>query len=264
MHDNRYSHLSDESMNINKRCELFCPRLTSTEAATTPRKFLALGSKFRYSGRTQAQTRQASSMIDRPAPHFQRSASKRASRSLDGGVLPSMKSFFVLPFSVVSSDCLWVQQVILKIWADDWQTLLDSGQSLLVTSGSLTSQVWCLLLLCLESHLLFQSLSFFQPLSCSLMYFPWEGSDSLCKVFCKHLFLFELEVICLSSLYTEGQMNSAFRLLSLCPQQTNPLTALCWTAFSGLKRGFWPLLAILGQKCCQLCTVYMRWVWEWD
>uniref|UniRef100_A0A672S1W8 Protein 4.1 n=1 Tax=Sinocyclocheilus grahami TaxID=75366 RepID=A0A672S1W8_SINGR len=61
-------------------------RLTSTEAATTPRKFLALGSKFRYSGRTQAQTRQASSMIDRPAPHFQRSASKRASRSLDGAI----------------------------------------------------------------------------------------------------------------------------------------------------------------------------------
>ncbi|XP_072531559.1 protein 4.1 isoform X3 [Salminus brasiliensis] len=62
-------------------------RLTSTEAATTPRKFLALGSKFRYSGRTQVQTRQASSMIDRPAPHFQRSASKRASRSLDGAVV---------------------------------------------------------------------------------------------------------------------------------------------------------------------------------
>ncbi|TRY65082.1 hypothetical protein DNTS_006080 [Danionella cerebrum] len=63
-------------------------RLTSTEVATTPRKFLALGSKFRYSGRTQAQTRQASSMIDRPAPLFQRSASKRASRSLDGGDPP--------------------------------------------------------------------------------------------------------------------------------------------------------------------------------
>ncbi|KAG9339187.1 hypothetical protein JZ751_024045, partial [Albula glossodonta] len=59
-------------------------RLTSTEVATTPRRFLALGSKFRYSGRTQAQTRQASSMIDRPAPLFQRSSSKRASRSLDG------------------------------------------------------------------------------------------------------------------------------------------------------------------------------------
>uniref|UniRef100_W5M986 Protein 4.1 n=1 Tax=Lepisosteus oculatus TaxID=7918 RepID=W5M986_LEPOC len=63
-------------------------RLTSTEA-TTPRRFLALGSKFRYSGRTQAQTRQASSMIDRPAPQFQRTASKRASRSLDGAVVPT-------------------------------------------------------------------------------------------------------------------------------------------------------------------------------
>uniref|UniRef100_A0A8C2WLS4 Protein 4.1 n=1 Tax=Cyclopterus lumpus TaxID=8103 RepID=A0A8C2WLS4_CYCLU len=62
-------------------------RLTSTEMATTPRKFLALGSKFRYSGRTQAQTRQASSLIDRPAPLFQRSSSKRNSRSLDGGIL---------------------------------------------------------------------------------------------------------------------------------------------------------------------------------
>ncbi|XP_034762454.2 protein 4.1-like isoform X5 [Acipenser ruthenus] len=61
-------------------------RLTSTEA-TTPRRFLALGSKFRYSGRTQAQTRQASSMIDRPAPLFQRTASKRASRSLDGAMV---------------------------------------------------------------------------------------------------------------------------------------------------------------------------------
>lgn len=60
-------------------------RLTSTEMATTPRKFLALGSKFRYSGRTQAQTRQASSLIDRPAPLFQRSSSKRNSRSLDEG-----------------------------------------------------------------------------------------------------------------------------------------------------------------------------------
>uniref|UniRef100_A0A3Q1ICU7 Protein 4.1 n=1 Tax=Anabas testudineus TaxID=64144 RepID=A0A3Q1ICU7_ANATE len=61
-------------------------RLTSNEMATTPRKFLALGSKFRYSGRTQAQTRQASSLIDRPAPLFQRSSSKRNSRSLDGAM----------------------------------------------------------------------------------------------------------------------------------------------------------------------------------
>lgn len=48
-------------------------------------KFLTLGSKFRYSGRTQAQTRQASSLIDRPAPQFERTSSKRVSRSLDGG-----------------------------------------------------------------------------------------------------------------------------------------------------------------------------------
>ncbi|XP_031312183.1 band 4.1-like protein 2 isoform X5 [Camelus dromedarius] len=48
-------------------------------------KFLTLGSKFRYSGRTQAQTRQASTLIDRPAPHFERTSSKRASKNLDGG-----------------------------------------------------------------------------------------------------------------------------------------------------------------------------------
>uniref|UniRef100_A0A3Q3LHY9 Protein 4.1 n=1 Tax=Labrus bergylta TaxID=56723 RepID=A0A3Q3LHY9_9LABR len=53
------------------------------------RRFLVLGSKFRYSGRTQAQTRQASSMIDRPAPRFTRSASKRLSRNLDGSMLVS-------------------------------------------------------------------------------------------------------------------------------------------------------------------------------
>ncbi|EPQ13222.1 Protein 4.1 [Myotis brandtii] len=63
-------------------------RLTSTD--TLPKsKFLALGSKFRYSGRTQAQTRQASALIDRPAPHFERTASKRASRSLDGAAVDS-------------------------------------------------------------------------------------------------------------------------------------------------------------------------------
>ncbi|XP_077951283.1 protein 4.1-like isoform X21 [Gasterosteus aculeatus] len=50
------------------------------------RRFLVLGSKFRYSGRTQAQTRQASSLIDRPAPRFTRSASKRLSRNLEGVV----------------------------------------------------------------------------------------------------------------------------------------------------------------------------------
>uniref|UniRef100_A0A671P7H0 Erythrocyte membrane protein band 4.1-like 3a n=1 Tax=Sinocyclocheilus anshuiensis TaxID=1608454 RepID=A0A671P7H0_9TELE len=61
-------------------------RLVSPE--TPPKKFLTLGSKFRYSGRTQAQTRRASSQIVRPAPYFERSTSKRytMSRSLDGGL----------------------------------------------------------------------------------------------------------------------------------------------------------------------------------
>ncbi|XP_056277869.1 band 4.1-like protein 3b isoform X6 [Pseudoliparis swirei] len=59
-------------------------RLISPESQ--PKKFLSLGSKFRYSGRTQAQTRRASSMIIRPAPLFERSTSKRynMSVSLDG------------------------------------------------------------------------------------------------------------------------------------------------------------------------------------
>ncbi|XP_061730722.1 protein 4.1-like isoform X5 [Nerophis ophidion] len=59
-------------------------RLVSPEPP--PKGFLVMGSKFRYSGRTQAQTRQASALINRPAPHFERSSSKRylLSRSLDG------------------------------------------------------------------------------------------------------------------------------------------------------------------------------------
>ncbi|XP_039595629.1 protein 4.1 isoform X3 [Polypterus senegalus] len=86
-------------------------RLSSTEA-TTPRRFLALGSKFRYSGRTQAQSRQASSMIDRPAPQFQRTASKRASRSLDG----------------VRGNPPLYSEVKMKT-EDDWFDLLDISMS---------------------------------------------------------------------------------------------------------------------------------------
>ncbi|XP_071000118.1 uncharacterized protein [Oncorhynchus clarkii lewisi] len=58
-------------------------RVSSVEPPSSRSRFLALGSKFRYSGRTQAQTRQASSMIARPAPRFTRSASKRLSRTID-------------------------------------------------------------------------------------------------------------------------------------------------------------------------------------
>uniref|UniRef100_A0A672YT92 Si:dkey-178k16.1 n=1 Tax=Sphaeramia orbicularis TaxID=375764 RepID=A0A672YT92_9TELE len=59
-------------------------RLVSPEPP--PKGFLVIGSKFRYSGRTQAQTRQASALIDRPAPQFDRSVSKRylLPRSMDG------------------------------------------------------------------------------------------------------------------------------------------------------------------------------------
>ncbi|XP_058856299.1 protein 4.1-like isoform X2 [Acipenser ruthenus] len=95
-------------------------RLTSTEA-TTPRRFLALGSKFRYSGRTQAQTRQASSMIDRPAPLFQRTASKRASRSLDGARGKSAQSDM---------------KPVAERKEEDWFILLDPTRSEPALEGS--------------------------------------------------------------------------------------------------------------------------------
>uniref|UniRef100_A0A672PSZ3 Band 4.1-like protein 3 n=1 Tax=Sinocyclocheilus grahami TaxID=75366 RepID=A0A672PSZ3_SINGR len=80
-------------------------RLVSPEI--TPKKFLTLGSKFRYSGRTQAQTRRASSQIVRPAPYFERSTSKRytMSRSLDGGL-----------FAFVSlSKCIAISDLITTV-----------------------------------------------------------------------------------------------------------------------------------------------------
>ncbi|XP_041661075.1 band 4.1-like protein 2 isoform X9 [Cheilinus undulatus] len=102
-------------------------RLNAPEAPTKAR-FLTLGSKFRYSGRTQAQTRVASSLIDRPAPSFERTSSKRISRSLDGAPMISIteagrdtaengrdphlelhsdnKSIFMFPLSFSSSSSL--------------------------------------------------------------------------------------------------------------------------------------------------------------
>uniref|UniRef100_A0A8C8JYH1 FERM domain-containing protein n=1 Tax=Oncorhynchus tshawytscha TaxID=74940 RepID=A0A8C8JYH1_ONCTS len=75
-------------------------RLVSPE--TPPKKFLNLGSKFRYSGRTQAQTRRASSQIVRPAPCFERSTSKRyiMSRSLDGGMKEDCITFLPIEFEL--------------------------------------------------------------------------------------------------------------------------------------------------------------------
>ncbi|XP_077952607.1 protein 4.1 isoform X17 [Gasterosteus aculeatus] len=70
-------------------------RLMSPEE--TPKKFMSLGSKFRYSGRTQIQSRRASAQISRPAPHFPRCVSKRniLSRSLDGASRTTPTSFLI-------------------------------------------------------------------------------------------------------------------------------------------------------------------------
>ncbi|XP_042079715.1 band 4.1-like protein 2 isoform X10 [Haplochromis burtoni] len=86
----------------------------STVEPPSSRRFLALGSKFRYSGRTQAQTRQASSMIDRPAPRFTRSASKRLSRNLDGEPGDETLQFL----QVVSASA--------RTQVDDWSLLMVS------------------------------------------------------------------------------------------------------------------------------------------
>jgi erythrocyte membrane protein band 4.1 len=62
-------------------------RLKEPEAAPKSGLFPRFGSKFRYSGRTQYQTRMAAAGIDRPGPEFDRSASRRytGTRPMDGG-----------------------------------------------------------------------------------------------------------------------------------------------------------------------------------
>lgn len=63
-------------------------RLMSPEPPPKQKVLPHFGSKFRYSGRTQYQTRMASALIDRPPPDFERTLSTRqlASRSMDGGM----------------------------------------------------------------------------------------------------------------------------------------------------------------------------------
>ncbi|XP_015257378.1 PREDICTED: uncharacterized protein LOC107102539 isoform X6 [Cyprinodon variegatus] len=90
-------------------------RVPSVEPPSS-RRFLVLGSKFRYSGRTQAQTRQASSMIDRPAPRFTRSASKRLSRNLDGAGDQTLQFLQLL-----SASC--------RSEVDDWSLLMAAETS---------------------------------------------------------------------------------------------------------------------------------------
>ncbi|XP_068866871.1 band 4.1-like protein 2 isoform X3 [Aphelocoma coerulescens] len=78
-------------------------RLVSPEQPPKAR-FLTLGSKFRYSGRTQAQTRQASNLIDRPAPYFERTSSKRVSRSLDGAPMGISDQSLLRDFSATAGQ----------------------------------------------------------------------------------------------------------------------------------------------------------------
>ncbi|XP_045901683.1 uncharacterized protein LOC123968783 isoform X4 [Micropterus dolomieu] len=95
------------------------------------RRFLVLGSKFRYSGRTQAQTRQASSMIDRPAPRFTRSASKRLSRNLDGARGESEQPF-------IQS---WEEGQSVHTVTVTWQDT-ETGQTCSETITQTASQPW--------------------------------------------------------------------------------------------------------------------------
>ncbi|NXS09996.1 E41L2 protein, partial [Neodrepanis coruscans] len=89
-------------------------------------KFLTLGSKFRYSGRTQAQTRQASHLIDRPAPYFERTSSKRVSRSLDGAPMGISDQSLLRDFSATGGKA--AGDKIIDTEAADQAKLKEGGR----------------------------------------------------------------------------------------------------------------------------------------
>ncbi|NWY65540.1 E41L2 protein, partial [Erithacus rubecula] len=89
-------------------------------------KFLTLGSKFRYSGRTQAQTRQASTLIDRPAPYFERTSSKRVSRSLDGAPMGISDQSLLRDFSATGGQA--AGDKIIDLEAAGQAKLKESGR----------------------------------------------------------------------------------------------------------------------------------------
>ncbi|CAN8204161.1 unnamed protein product [Coccothraustes coccothraustes] len=89
-------------------------------------KFLTLGSKFRYSGRTQAQTRQASNLIDRPAPYFERTSSKRVSRSLDGAPMGISDQSLLRDFSATGGKA--AGDKIIDLEAAGQAKLKDGGR----------------------------------------------------------------------------------------------------------------------------------------
>ena len=61
-------------------------RLRESEPPSKTGFFPRFGSKFRYSGKTQHQTRQAAALIDRPAPTFDRTHSRRFTGSRSMGM----------------------------------------------------------------------------------------------------------------------------------------------------------------------------------
>ncbi|XP_039423812.1 band 4.1-like protein 2 isoform X18 [Corvus cornix cornix] len=89
-------------------------------------KFLTLGSKFRYSGRTQAQTRQASNLIDRPAPYFERTSSKRVSRSLDGAPMGISDQSLLRDFSATAGQA--ARDKIIDLEAAGQAKLKEGGR----------------------------------------------------------------------------------------------------------------------------------------
>ncbi|XP_061097583.1 band 4.1-like protein 2 isoform X2 [Conger conger] len=103
-------------------------------------KFLTLGSKFRYSGRTQAQTRQASTLIDRPAPYFERTSSKRVSRSLDGAPMVNMSDqgdSLVPGLSVSAADKENGRDPSLELPSDSKSKLRVKGENIYVRHSNL-------------------------------------------------------------------------------------------------------------------------------
>uniref|UniRef100_A0A8C6TRK6 Erythrocyte membrane protein band 4.1 like 2 n=1 Tax=Neogobius melanostomus TaxID=47308 RepID=A0A8C6TRK6_9GOBI len=113
-------------------------RLNAPEPPTKAR-FLTLGSKFRYSGRTQAQTRVASSLIDRPAPNFERTSSKRISRSLDGDTFAAQKT----EIATKEVPIVHTETKTITYEASQLDGNADGEPGVLMTAQTITSESLC-------------------------------------------------------------------------------------------------------------------------
>uniref|UniRef100_A0A671KTX7 Erythrocyte membrane protein band 4.1-like 3b n=1 Tax=Sinocyclocheilus anshuiensis TaxID=1608454 RepID=A0A671KTX7_9TELE len=102
-------------------------RLVSPEAP--PKRFLSLGSKFRYSGRTQAQTRRVSAQISRAAPQFQRSASRRhtVTASMDSSETDTPTALVQHQLSVSELKRLFLQMRCEASGVNEWDRRLSSS-----------------------------------------------------------------------------------------------------------------------------------------